>query len=1323
MAGLTKFVRGFKGPNPEIVIGQQFNNKDDPFRLGKIVSGDSLGFSLHDAAIRGNAKQLKSVLKRGIYVDYPNDSGQTPLFCACYANQERAAEILLKNGANPNEKSNDGTTPVHATCYNGNINLLVSLIKAGGDLRLHDKDGKTANHWADLQPDAVKRFKMMEFLEKSHLFAMTHSGGDLSQKLRAQASNIEKKRSIFEMIRKKVEKVPSLTFDPLRRVNSTGFGCVYVGNDDQGAIVSTIPLVSESQLQHDPHGITYQNGAFLAMESMTWNHSAVTVKRLQQESQPGAYIDLLISEMGNMGKIRHQNILLLMGVCQTNSLDSMVLVFERVGLGSLYYYLHQRLERLPTQNIRDILLQICSALVFIHNQNFIHCSLSSHAVNLVNPYLAKIGNLEYMIESTKARMGKQSNVSVSVTQNSMYNWMAPELMLNQPPSQASDIYSYCCIIWEMFECEVPWDMRDSDYIKNKLTKEKVPLKMENSKIPQPFKAIADYGLHLDAQNRQITFEQINQWICAPPDQVTIPDLPSVSEPKPKRKIISVSPEDFSSEISTSGGSQSPKSPAKKFAVDNMGNTVNSKSSDGKSSEHSSLKQRYEATIPPETSRNSDQASIHLNENHNYGPWDMHEQWMISYPKPDSSTESLTQDSGSEDDYYVEKYYSPPKPCYQADKSGYKFTRFCTDKSDWTCEIKHRQEGDRFGYAAEIHKVVKPENKVKSILYAEVEGIKKREAELMESHNTSPVLPYKPQIFSYMSLNRETGDRNSCVCKPATHCVEPSPPKSNSLKLSSAGSLYALYNAGSTQDEIMRQHLSPSLPQICKKMHDSLFSTSLDETDDSSDEDEKGFSEQQQKQWSKPDPTWYGGKGSVKNLVNVFQDHVEDHLYQQSVLQGVLASCPTKHDSGDQKHMFHEKMFAPNDFTKNNIEDQMNEMDLASDEMSKQPEALTKSFAEEKSKEIEFPYYLSGSFECSMEHESDMACQTESDLYATCTDMDSANDSSADAQSECPDLTIVTNTTATPTSNSMSESCISVDSVLLDAWIHEELERLLQELIKEQAEKLRVENFSPKMFYHLDGNNEETTKEIIKNLEVSALEDKNAKRQNVNIEEWNCCDTVNPAVCCEYNHDNREWDNHFATKLDPEENTQTGSEIADHPYKRSMRESDGSLLKEVMEELSRSQAKRKARQRIQRNEFDLQEYYIDDDDIEKSGLKLDGARQQWAVPRPASEPGMSNRSEKSVTSRNIPRTREVSCGNDRVTPNICPKPTIARTHSERKAKHKSKGYTTTVTVASSLDRPGEHKLKHTATDLDTGEMKTLHEQRILARSVISTINPH
>ena len=65
----------------------------------------------------------------------------------------------------------------------------------------------------------------------------------------------------------------------------------------------------------------------------------------------------------------------------------------------------------------------------------------------------------------------------------------------------------------------------------------------------------------------------------------------------------------------------------------------------------------------------------------------------------------------------------------------------------------------------------------------------------------------------------------------------------------------------------------------------------------------------------------------------------------------------------------------------------------------------------KLKAPEFPYYLPDSFVHSMEEESDMPCPTESDVFEEVSDI------SPDAQSEGPDLTYVTNTTATPVSSS------------------------------------------------------------------------------------------------------------------------------------------------------------------------------------------------------------------------------------------------------------------------------------------------------------------
>ncbi|WAQ96206.1 hypothetical protein MAR_028896, partial [Mya arenaria] len=66
---------------------------------------------------------------------------------------------------------------------------------------------------------------------------------------------------------------------------------VYVNGSEDAGFVSAIPLVSENNLRHDNDGEAYNNGTFTVMER----------------------------------KLRHPNILTLMGVCQTSNLDAMIL--------------------------------------------------------------------------------------------------------------------------------------------------------------------------------------------------------------------------------------------------------------------------------------------------------------------------------------------------------------------------------------------------------------------------------------------------------------------------------------------------------------------------------------------------------------------------------------------------------------------------------------------------------------------------------------------------------------------------------------------------------------------------------------------------------------------------------------------------------------------------------------------------------------------------------------------------------------------------------------------------------------------------------------
>ena len=57
------------------------------------------------------------------------------------------------------------------------------------------------------------------------------------------------------------------------------------------------------------------------------------------------------------------------------------------------------MERLPSQMIQDIALQMCNAIIFIHLRGLVHCAITSHAISVVNMHTYKLGNFEYMIEA------------------------------------------------------------------------------------------------------------------------------------------------------------------------------------------------------------------------------------------------------------------------------------------------------------------------------------------------------------------------------------------------------------------------------------------------------------------------------------------------------------------------------------------------------------------------------------------------------------------------------------------------------------------------------------------------------------------------------------------------------------------------------------------------------------------------------------------------------------------------------------------------------------------------------------------------------------
>ncbi|KAG9457839.1 hypothetical protein H6P81_002347 [Aristolochia fimbriata] len=185
-----------------------------------------------------------------------------------------------------------------------------------------------------------------------------------------------------------------------------------------------------------------------------WYGSDVAVKVFSKQEYSEEVVLSFRQEVSLMKRLRHPNVLLFMGA--VTSPQRLCIVTEFLPRGSLFRLLQRNTSRLDWRRRVHMALDIARGMNYLHHCNppIIHRDLKSSNLLVDKNWTVKVGDFGL------SRLKRETYLTTK-TGKGTPQWMAPEVLRNEPSDEKSDIYSFGVILWELVTEKIPWENLNS----------------------------------------------------------------------------------------------------------------------------------------------------------------------------------------------------------------------------------------------------------------------------------------------------------------------------------------------------------------------------------------------------------------------------------------------------------------------------------------------------------------------------------------------------------------------------------------------------------------------------------------------------------------------------------------------------------------------------------------------------------------------------------------------------------------------------------------------------------------------------------------------